>query len=77
MFAENGYNKQLLKNLVVECKNKKNDEHQIYKNETVLIKEITLDSKHQSKNKTWIQENRERFCFPVEQKPSGNSLLKE
>ena len=52
MFAENGYNKQLLKNLVVECKNKKNDEHQIYKNETVLIKEITLDSKHQSKNKT-------------------------
>ena len=27
MFAENGYNKQLLKNLVVECKNKKNDEH--------------------------------------------------
>ena len=52
MFAENGYNKQLLKNLVVECKNKKNDEHQMHKNETVLIKEITFDSKHQSKNKT-------------------------
>ena len=38
MFVENGHNKQLLKNLVVEKKNKKNDKHEIYKKETVLIK---------------------------------------
>ena len=63
MFAENGYNKQLLKNLVVECKNKKNDEHQIYKNETVLIKEITLDSKHQSKNKREFKKIGKDFAF--------------
>ena len=38
MFVENGHNKQLLKNLVVEQKNKKNDKREIYKKETVLIK---------------------------------------
>ena len=38
MFVENGHNKQLLKNLVVEKKNKKNDKREIYKKETVLIK---------------------------------------
>ena len=26
-------------------------------------KEVNLDSKHQSKNKTWVQENKKRYCL--------------
>ena len=45
--------------------------------ETIKSKEVTLDSKHQSKNKTRVQENRERYCLHVGRKFTTNSLSKE
>ena len=38
---------------------------------------MTLDSKYQSKNKTRVQENRERYCINVGKKSTTNSLSKE
>ena len=68
MFVENDHSKQLLKNLVIKCNKKK-----IIR----TITKITLDSKHQSKSKTWVEENKERYCFHVWKKSATNSLPKK
>ena len=77
MFVENGDKKQLLKNLVIEYNNKRNNKSDHENSRLYKSKEFTLDSRHQSKNETYIQENRERYYIHVEKKPTTKSLSKE
>ena len=49
MFVENGDKKQLLKNLVMEYNNKRNNKSD-HENNTQT--RLTFDSRHQSKNET-------------------------
>ena len=36
-----------------------------------------MDSKHQSKNKLWVQENKERYCLHVVEKSTENGNIVE
>ena len=58
--------KQLLKNLVTEYSNKKNNisnHENNTRNRDCKSKEITFDSKQQSKSKTWVKENGKDIAF--------------
>ena len=80
MFVENGHNKQLLRDLVIKCNNKKNNrnnhenntENRDYKNLKKLHWILNISPKT-----TRVQENRERYCLHVGKTSTTNSLSKK
>ena len=82
MFFENGHNKQLLKNLVVEYNNKKNNinnhENNAQNRDYDILKKLPLSPNICPKIKREFSKiGKERYCLHAREKSTGNSLSKE